>query len=51
MPLDIRKTSGALAAGLAGEREHANAGIAGVFGDALRAAVGGGRAWLPDGLR
>ena len=35
-------------AGLAGEQEHANACITGVFGDALRAAVGGGRAWLPS---
>ena len=28
--------------------EHANACVTGVFGDALRAAVGGGRAWLPS---
>jgi hypothetical protein len=34
--------------GLAGEQEHANACITGVFGDALRAAVGGGKAWLPS---
>ena len=36
-------------AGLAGEQEHANACITRVFGDALRAAVGGGKAWLPLG--
>ncbi|HET8787133.1 MAG TPA: amino acid synthesis family protein [Actinomycetes bacterium] len=30
------------------EQEHANACITGVFGDALREAVGGGRAWLPS---
>ena len=35
-------------AGLVGEQEHANACITGVFGDALRAAVGGGKAWLPS---
>lgn len=34
-------------AGLAGEQEHANACVTGVFGDALRAAVGG-KAWLPS---
>ena len=34
--------------GLDGEQEHANACITGVFGDALRAAVGGGKAWLPS---
>jgi hypothetical protein len=32
--------------GLAGEQEHANACITSAFGDALRHAVGGGRAWL-----
>jgi hypothetical protein len=34
--------------GLDGEQEHANACITGVFGDALRQAVGGGKAWLPS---
>jgi Amino acid synthesis len=34
--------------GLDGEQEHANACITGVFGDALREAVGGGKAWLPS---
>lgn len=33
-------------AGLAGEQEHAVACITSPFGDALRAAVGGGRAWV-----
>lgn len=32
--------------GLAGEQEHANACITTVFGNELRDAVGGGRAWL-----
>ena len=32
--------------GLGGEQEHANACITSVFGDAVRGAVGGGRAWL-----
>jgi hypothetical protein len=32
--------------GLDGEQEHANACITSVFGDAVRDAVGGGRAWL-----
>src|ERR687897_326809 len=43
-----RELAEAALAGLAGEQEHANACITGVFGDALRAAVGGGRAWLPS---
>ncbi|HEY8474191.1 MAG TPA: amino acid synthesis family protein [Natronosporangium sp.] len=33
-------------AGLAGEQEHAVACITTVFGDAFRAEVGGGRAWI-----
>jgi hypothetical protein len=33
-------------AGLLGEQEHANAVLTSVFGDALRAAVGGGAAWI-----
>jgi hypothetical protein len=33
-------------AGLAGEQEHVVACVTTVFGDALRAAVGGGRAWI-----
>lgn len=33
-------------AGTAGEQEHANACLTSVFGDAFRAAVGGGRAWI-----
>jgi hypothetical protein len=32
--------------GLAGEQEHANACITSAFGDPLREAVGGGKAWL-----
>lgn len=35
-------------AGLAGEQEHANAMLTTVFGDALRRAVGGGKAWIPS---
>jgi Amino acid synthesis len=34
--------------GLGGEQEHANACLTSVFGDAFRAAVGGGKAWLPS---
>lgn len=33
-------------AGTDGEQEHANACLTSVFGDAFRAAVGGGRAWI-----
>jgi hypothetical protein len=33
-------------AGLAGEQEHVVACVTTVFGDALRTAVGGGRAWI-----
>ncbi len=33
-------------AGVAGEQEHANAMLTSVFGNALRDAVGGGRAWI-----
>lgn len=33
-------------AGTGGEQEHVNACLTSVFGDALRAAVGGGRAWI-----
>jgi hypothetical protein len=32
--------------GTAGEQEHGNAVLTSVFGDALREAVGGGRAWI-----
>jgi hypothetical protein len=34
--------------GTGGEQEHANACLTSVFGDELREAVGGGRAWLPS---
>lgn len=34
--------------GIAGEQEHANACITGVFGNSLRDAIGGGDAWLPS---
>ena len=34
--------------GMAGEQEHAVATVTSVFGDAFRAAVGGGTAWLPS---
>ena len=33
-------------AGTAGEQEHANAVLTSAFGDAFRAAIGGGRAWI-----
>lgn len=32
--------------GTAGEQEHVNAALTSVFGNALRAAVGGGKAWI-----
>jgi len=35
-------------AGMAGEQEHAIACITSVFGDALRQALGGARAWIPS---
>jgi hypothetical protein len=34
--------------GMAGEQEHAVACITSAFGDALRIAIGGGKAWLPS---
>lgn len=34
--------------GTAGEQEHANACLTTLFGDALRKACGGGRAWIPS---
>jgi len=33
-------------AGIAGEQEHANAALTSTFGDAFRAAIGGGAAWI-----
>jgi hypothetical protein len=36
----------AAVAGVAGEQEHANAVLTSTFGNALRAAVGGGEAWI-----
>lgn len=38
-------------AGLGGEQEHAVACLTTVFGDALRAAVGGGRAWITSATK
>jgi len=38
-------------AGLAGEQEHVVACITTVFGDALRAAVGGGAAWISSATK
>ncbi|MBX5491275.1 MAG: amino acid synthesis family protein [Chloroflexi bacterium] len=35
-------------AGLAGAQEHANAFLTSSFGDAFRATVGGGKAWIPS---
>jgi hypothetical protein len=37
--------------GIAGEQEHGNAALTSVFGDALRAAVGGGRAWISSATK
>ncbi|HEY8524075.1 MAG TPA: amino acid synthesis family protein [Acidimicrobiales bacterium] len=34
--------------GTAGEQEHAVAWLTSTFGDALREAIGGGRAWIPS---
>lgn len=36
----------AAVAGTAGEQEHANAVLTSAFGDAFRAAIGGGKAWI-----
>lgn len=38
-------------AGVAGEQEHANAFLTTTFGDALRNAVGGGKAWIPSATK
>jgi hypothetical protein len=38
-------------AGLDGEQEHANAALTSVFGDAFRAAVGGGTAWIASATK
>lgn len=38
-------------AGLDGEQEHANAALTSVFGDAFRAAVGGGAAWITSATK
>jgi hypothetical protein len=37
--------------GLAGLQEHANACLTTVFGNALREAVGGGKAWIPSNTK
>lgn len=37
--------------GLAGQQEHANACLTTVFGNALRQAVGGGKAWIPSNTK
>ena len=41
---------GALA-GAAGAQEHANAFLTSSFGDAFRAAIGGGKAWIPSATK
>ena len=38
-------------AGVAGEQEHAVACITSTFGNAFRAAIGGGRAWIPSNTK
>lgn len=38
-------------AGIAGEQEHANAMLTSTFGDAFRAAIGGGRAWISSATK
>ncbi len=37
--------------GIAGEQEHGNAALTSAFGDALRAAVGGGAAWITSATK
>jgi hypothetical protein len=37
--------------GIAGEQEHANACITSAFGDAFRAAIGGGAAWISSATK
>lgn len=38
-------------AGIGGEQEHANAMLTSTFGDAFRAAIGGGRAWISSATK
>ncbi len=38
-------------AGIAGEQEHANAFLTTIFGDKLREAVGGGKAWITSATK
>lgn len=38
-------------AGTAGEQEHVNAALTSVFGDAFRAAIGGGDAWITSATK
>jgi hypothetical protein len=37
--------------GIAGEQEHANACLTSAYGDALREAIGGGRAWITSATK
>jgi hypothetical protein len=37
--------------GVAGEQEHGNAALTSTFGDAFRAAIGGGRAWISSATK
>lgn len=37
--------------GVAGEQEHGNAALTSAFGDAFRAAIGGGRAWISSATK
>lgn len=37
--------------GVGGEQEHGNAALTSVFGDAFRAAIGGGRAWISSATK
>ena len=45
-PFGVQSYGKAGIAGLAGEQEHANALLTTAFADPLRAAVGGGKAWI-----
>jgi hypothetical protein len=45
-PYEVQSYGKAGIAGLAGEQEHANALLTATFADPVRAAIGGGKAWI-----
>jgi Amino acid synthesis len=45
---DVESFGKAAMVGVGGEQEHANACLTSAFGDAFRAEIGGGKAWLPS---